>query len=261
MTASPTNAAIITCLLVVTSGCASLQSAGRKALGIGDKQMREAERLQRAERAGRLSEEQVDRRLTFLTERLDERRLHAAAWKYGWLTVTSAGGIASATRAGFEDGTKRVNGISQAGKALIGVTYLLFNPMPGVSGADPVREMPDATRADRVAQLVAAEDLLAREAERAHDRSSWLLYFGVVFINAAAAAPVLACGDEGLAAQSFGIGTAVGALQVLSQPWNGPADWEEYQRFVDTDGAVPSEPTTQWHIAPHDLGLAITARF
>jgi len=261
MTAQPTTVPLAICLLAIVSGCASLEKATRSALGIGTKEMREAERLAKEERTANISDEEIDRRLTFLTERLDERRLHAALWKYGWIGIDSAGGIASAVRAGFDDGSRRVNDISQAGKAVIGVAYLLLNPMPGVDGADPVRAMPAASREDKLARLARAEEILAREAERAHDRTSWLLHLGNVFVNAAASAPVLAYGNDGLALQSFLIGTGVGELQIWSQPWKGPADWEEYKQFVTTGGVEPRTPTAEWRIVPQGLGLGVAARF
>jgi len=261
MMARPAIVTLAICLLPTVSGCASLRSATVTALGIGTKEMREAQRLASEERAANISDDEIDRRLAFLTERLDERRLHAELWKYGWLAVDSAGGIASAARAGFDDGSRRVNDISQAGKGAIGVAYLLLNPMPGVDGADPVRAMPAASREDKLARLQRAEELLAREAERAHDRTSWLLHFGNVFINAAASAPVLAYGNDGLALQSFLIGTGVGELQIWSQPWKGPEDWQEYERFVATGRVEPRTPTAEWRIVPHGMGLGVAARF
>jgi hypothetical protein len=248
-------------LIVALSGCASLRSATLTALGIAGPDEVEARRLASAQRAAGLSDEQIERRTAFLTERLDERRLHAAAWKYGWLVVDGAGGIAAAARAATEDGTDQVNQISQAGKGAIGVAYILLNPMPGTAGADPIREMPDATREDKLARLAAAEELLARAADRARDRTSWLLHFGNVFINAAAAAPVLALGDEGQAAQSFGIGVAAGTLQILTQPWEGPSDWADYERFIASDGAGTDISSEEWQIVPHGIGLAVQRRF
>jgi len=260
--ARATTLSMVLALLVTLTGCASFRSAALDALGIGDEEMLEARRLARAERAGRLSDEQIERRLEWLVARLDKRRLHAALWKYGWLTVNAGGGIAAATQAALEDDdTDRVNHISQAGKAAIGVTYLLANPMPGTSGADPVRELPSRTREDKLAQLALAEHILAREAERAHDRTSWLLHVGNFFINAAAAAPVLAYGDESLAARSFGIGFAVGTAQILSQPWKGPSDWEEYEQFVATDGASERTSRMEWQVVPQGMGLGIAGRF
>jgi hypothetical protein len=261
MTSRPATIPVFLCLLATLSGCAALRSATLTALGRGDKETLEAQRLNRAARAADLPEEEIDRRLTFLVNRLDERQFHAAAWKYTWLVVNGGGVIVSAVQAGLaDDGTDQANEIAQAGKAAIGTTYLLVNPMPGTSGADPIREMPGATRQDKLAQLAGAEELLAREAERAKDRTSWLLHLGNLFINAAAAAPALALGDEALAAESFGIGAAVGVIQILSQPWKGPSDWDEYERFVAGYYAAP-EPTAEWQIMPHGLGIGIAGRF
>lgn len=264
MTAPKATSAIAICLLIALSGCAFVQSAVDSALGRGTTELREARALARSEREAGLSDAQIQRRLTFLTDRLDERRLHAAAWEYGWVAIVGGGGIAAATQAALADAgsTHQINDIAQAGKACIGVTYLLLNPMPNIDGADPVREMPSATREERLAQLADAEERLARTAERAHNRTSWWLHIGTVFINAAAAAPALAYGNGGLAASSFGIGVAAGEAQAWSQPWNGPDDWKEYENFVDTDGnPMPYVPEARWRLVPQGGGVAVQARF
>jgi hypothetical protein len=251
-------------LLVTTSGCAFVQKSVDSALGLGDRQMRQAERLQRQERAAQLSDAEIQRRLMFIERLLDRHWFHAAAWKYGWLTIVGAGGITAATEAGLADegSADQANSIAQAGKAVIGISYLLLNPMPGTSGAAPIREMPAATREERMAQLAAAEDLLARVAERAHNRYSWWLHIGTVLINAAAAAPALAYGDEQAAAKSFFVGLAGGEAQAWSQPWYGPGNWAEYEHFAATSGAPPPvEPQTKWRIVPYGRGVAVMAEW
>lgn len=251
-------------LLLCAPGCAFVESAVNSALGRGHRELIQAQRLQRAERAGLISDAQVDQRLAFLTERLDERQFHAAAWEWSWLAIVTGGGATAAVNAGLNDSgsSHQINDIAQAGKALIGVTYLSLNPMPGIWGADPIRDMPSATRDDRLAQLAAAEDLLARQAERAHNRYSWWLHIGTVFINAAAAAPALAYGNSALAGRTFAIGVVAGEAQAWSQPWYGPADWEEYERFIETNGApLPHEPQATWNLVPTGTGVALLGRF
>jgi hypothetical protein len=260
----PMRALLALGLLLTSSGCAFTQKAVDSALGLGDRQMREAKQMQRRERAAQLDDAEIERRLTFIEERLDDQQFHAAAWEYGWLLIVGGGGIAAATQAALEEegSTHQNNNIAQAGKAVIGVTYLSLNPMPATSGADPIREMPSATREERMEQLASAEDLLARTAERAHNRWSWWLHIGTVFINAAAAAPALAYGDEGLAAQSFFIGVAAGEAQAWSQPWYGPQDWADYERFAASNGKpLPVDPETKWRIVPTGTGVAVLAEF
>jgi len=84
-----------------------------------------------------LSDAEIQRRLTFIEERLDDQQFHAAFWEYGWLTIVGGGGIAAATQAALEEegSTHQINNIAQAGKAMIGVTYLSLNPMPATCGA------------------------------------------------------------------------------------------------------------------------------
>ena len=261
MDARPAKLCVGMCLLATLSACSTLPSPVQRALGIGGKEATEAQRLARAERAATLSDDQINRRIAFLTDRLDERRLHAAAWWYGWLVIDGGGMVARAWQSVYHYGTHRVSDISQAGKGAIGVAYLLLNPMPGVSGANPVRDMSSATREDKLAQLAEAEYILSRTAERAESRKSWLLHFGNLFLNAAAAAPVAAYGNWNRAAQGFFIGTAAGEAQIWTQPWNGPSDWADYERFVATDGAETRAPQSNWRIVPTGTGLAVLGRF
>jgi len=264
MNARPATLSASICLFAALSGCAFTENAIQSAFGTSGKEKAEQERLARAERASRLSDAEIDSRIAFVTERLDENRLHAAAWKYGWLVVNGGGMIAASTQAAVTHklgSDHQVSDITQAVKGAIGVCFLVFNPMPGTSGADPVREMPDQTHEEKLARLEKAEYILARSAERAHSRTSWYLHIGNILFNAALAAPVLGVGNAGLAAQNFGIGAGVGEVQILTAPWEGPRDWEAYERFVASQEGRPVTPTAEWHIVPNGVGLAVVGRF
>jgi hypothetical protein len=266
MNARPATIIASIAVLATLSGCTFAKNATYSALGWSGKEKTELGRMTRAERAEKLSDAELDRRVDFLTEKLDENRLHAAAWKYGWLVVNAGGGIAAAVQAAVVHNDNQpdhqTSDICQAVKGAIGVTYLLLNPMPGTSGADPVRELPNVTHEDKMARLGRAEYILAREAERAHSRTSWWLHFGNFMVNAILASPVLARGNQGLALQNFGIGFGVGEAQIWTQPWEGPKDWEDYERFVASEEGQPaSVPRAEWQIVPNGAGLAVVGRF
>src|SRR5262249_34664816 len=100
MNARPASISASICLLAALSGCAFTEHAVHSAFGTsGGQEQAEQARLIRAERASGLSDEQIESRIAFVSERLDENRLHAAAWKYGWLVVNGGGMIAAATQA------------------------------------------------------------------------------------------------------------------------------------------------------------------
>lgn len=214
-----------------------------------------------APEAAGLADEQIDQRLTFITERLDAGRFHARFWQYGWLTVNGGGMILASAQAPFDDGNDQVFDIIEASKGLIGVLYLLVQPMPGRDGAEPIRALPDATHDDKVARLVQAESLLYATAARAEQRKSWVIHLGNLVLNLTGGAILLARGDAGLAALSAGLDTTVGEIQIWTQPWQPTSDWHEYQRLVVSGQPVASAPPTSWRIGPRGRGLALQLAF
>lgn len=208
-----------------------------------------------------LGEGEVERRLEFVNARLDANRRHAAAWQYGWLVVNVGGTAASSAFAAIDEGNEQVFDILEAAKGTVGSIRLLVDPMPGMSGADPIRAMPSRTAADKLAQLARAERLLWDEAQRARQRTGWFVHVGNVVFNLASGAVLLALDEPVLAAVAFGVDTVVGEAQILTAPWRPIDDWEEYERFVATGlGAGPSPPT-RWHVRPNGRGVVIAVEF
>jgi hypothetical protein len=216
-----------------------------------------------AEEAARLTDAQIEERLTFLTHRLDDNELHASLWYYGFLAVNASGMLAGAATAAVEDNdNKQMYDILNSSLGLIGTTYLLLDPLPGRSGSDPIAELPATTHQERAAQMAAAEDLLYRAAGRARQRTGWILHTGNVVLNAGAASVLVARDDLGDAALLFFLNTAVGAAQILLTPWQPLDDWEQYRQWTD-GGGVPPDPQVRWGIGPlpGGQGLALQASF
>ena len=233
-------------LLVLISGCATIDRAAQSVFDPGVP----GPAPLTAEEAAQLDDEQVNKRLDFVTRSLDDNRLHAALWKYGFLAVNGGGMIAGAATAAVEsDEDDRVFNILNSSLGLIGVVYLLADPLPGTSGADPVYLMPYATHADRAAQLAAGEKILYAAAGRAKQRTGWVLTTGNVVLNGAAASVLLARESYGNAALLFFLNVAVGQAQILLTPWEPLTMWEEYQALI-ANGGVPPDPVVRWGIGP-----------
>lgn len=208
--------------------------------------------------AAQLPDAEIERRLAFVTERLDAGRTHANLWQYGFLAVNAGGTIAATALAPGDEGDDQVFDIIEASKGLIGIIYLLTSPMPGRQGADPVRAMPSATHDERAAQLAAAEELLYETAGRSYQRTGWVLHAGNVAINAAGAAVLLAREAYDKAALSFFLDTAVGEAQILLQPWQPLTDWREYEAFTT---GIPPDPEARWRVVPQADGVALRLEF
>jgi hypothetical protein len=105
--------------------------------------------------------------------------------------IDAAGSLSSTGLAATEDEKHRAYLVMRAVKGAIGFVYLAVNPVPGLSGADPVRAMPAETHSDKLNQLIAAENLLADADARSQQRFSWGYHIGNLLFNAAGAGAVV----------------------------------------------------------------------
>jgi hypothetical protein len=213
---------------------------------------------QAAPEAG-VPERAVRERLRFIEERLDSHRLHANLWYWGWMTVfvgsTPYNAIGAATT---DHGADRANYIAQGVLSLGGIGDLLFRPFDARFGADPVRALPGATPEERRQQLERAEALLRANAERAETRTSWLHHLANAAANGVAGLVVWAAGDGKLGAISAATGTAVGEVQIWTEPGGPVQDLKDYQRFK---AGHPAEAAGGWSIVPALGGVTVRYRF
>ena len=178
----------------------------------------------------------IDQRLRFLEERLDDSELHGQIWWYGWLTINSGATLAGGLSAGLsDDNDDTVKNATNATKAAIGLTRMLINPLEARFGADGIRDLPEGTREEKLAKLPAAEDQLKRNAARADRRWSVARHAGNVAINVAAGTFVALRGETGHAFE-VGVGGFIGGLAfILTEPWGPAQDWEDYQALTGGD--------------------------
>ncbi len=197
-----------------------------------------------------LTDAEIDQRLRFLEQRLDDSKLHGQIWHWSWLTVNGGSAVASTAMAiGTSDHDDTVSQSVQAARATIGTANMLLDPLEARHGADNIRDLPESTREQKLAKLRLAEDQLKRNADRTDTRYDWKRYAGNAFINAAAGGIIAGLAEEGEAFQ-VGISGFIGGLAMLwTEPWNPNNDWEDYQKLsggktsaIDVDVMVAARP-------------------
>jgi hypothetical protein len=176
-----------------------------------------------------LSDAQIDQRIRFLEQRLDDSKTHGQIWFWSWLVINSGSmvgnGIMAGTRREHDD---EVNYAIGAVLGAIGVADVLLRPLEARYGADPIRGLPEATREQKLAKLRAAEDQLRRNAERAEQRHQVLPYAGNAGLALAAGLVVGLWGEQGAGIET-GVSTLLGgALNIVTQPGRPEQDWESY---------------------------------
>jgi len=206
-----------------------------------------------------LSEAELDERIAFIEERLDAGEKHAKYWQWGWTGAYASGiAIGTAQAAATNSGKNRADYITTAVKATIGTTRLLFWRHPGRNGADEIDErLFGNTRSAKERRLQRGEEILQAVAKKAEERWNWKAHAGNVGLNLVGAGFILGFGHASDAAESFGVGVAVGTAHILSAPKRGTQDLDEYaMRF-----GMKTGKRWDWSLTPTLGGAALNVTF
>jgi len=212
----------------------------------------------------RLADTEIERRTQFIERRLEASQKHAEIWRGFWFGVDVGPGIALGVALGAtaDNGAERAGAIVNGVTATMGLIYLYANPLNARFGADPIREMPAATRAERIARLQRAEIILQENAARARQRKSWLVHLGNLAVAGIGAGVVAgAGGDPTEIALTGGSELLGGEIQFWTEPGAPASDLVDYREFLERGTAhpLPSQTRLRWRSMTN--GLAFDFRF
>ena len=193
-----------------------------------------------------LPDAELDRRVDFITQRLEASRTPARIWHWSWLAINGGAGAALNTGLAIADDNKvaRSSAIVQAVYGAVGVATQFVDPMNAQDGAEPLKALPDATRAEKVQKLERAEAILQQNAARNAQRTSWTLHLGNAAASAAAGLIVYAFGGKTDAAITGGSIFAGGELFLWTMPPGPVRDLEDYQALIQGHGPGAGAPTS-----------------
>lgn len=207
-----------------------------------------------------LPDAEVQRRLDFITRRLQASKLHGQAWYAGWLAV-SVGSLAYGAVEAIRDrkGGDRADGVGGVVLGAIGVGYVTLVPLQARRGADPLRALPDATPEQRRRKLERAQEMLRANAERTRLAESWASHLVGAGVGVVAGAAVWAASQDTQPAVITGATAIVGSeIQFWTEPLQPRRDFEDYVRKF---GLGPPGRAHGWRIVPADGGLALRFDF
>jgi hypothetical protein len=205
-----------------------------------------------------LSDSELDARLRFLEERLDDGETWAKYWQWGWAGTYSGSTVYGTVRAIVTNKEEnRTDHIVSAVKSAIGTSWMLLSRQPGRNGADSMRAITGNSRDARLARLAEGEVLLQAVAKRAEQRSDWRMHAGNIALNLAGAGFVFGFGRDSDAWLSLGVGIAVGELSIFSAPARGIQDLSDYQ----TRFGMKTASRFHWTIVPTMGGAAVMVTF
>ena len=183
--------------------------------------------------ADTLSDTELDRRIEWLEQTLDDGAGNAKLYERSWTTIYIGGLGFAALMTGVENKhDDTINYAVLGGKSVIGLTRQMLALHPGRLGGEPIREIPGDDRAANLQRLAVGEDQLLKIAKRTEQRTDWRAHLANVVLNLAGGGIILGLGNPSDAAQSIGIGIPMGIVRIMWQPTRGEQDLADYkQRF------------------------------
>jgi hypothetical protein len=201
-------------------------------------------------------------RLSFIENRLEERRPYAKYWWIGWTSFYGLGTVIESAQAATEgDDSKQADEVVGAVKASIGVARLLIWPPTAKLGAAPMRVVAPTDESACRERLRIGEELMRKNARESKARWDWKRHAINVGINVAGGLIVAEGWDDPSRGwRSAGIGIAVGEIFGFSHPWKADDDLAEYDaKFGQSADLAPTK--ISFEVTPRLGGLSFGMRF
>lgn len=161
----------------------------------------------------------------------------AWAWRRNWTLINvglMAGSFALVPLVNHEDRPDWI--ISGAGSGITAITTWFF-PLRVESAAEELEALPAARRAERLPRL------WRESAEDEHDRVTWPWHVANVALSAGAGAIIAFGYDHYVSGAVTAVaGTALGEVQILTQPTQLDLDCQPRLALVPAVGFVPASP-------------------
>ena len=208
-----------------------------------------------------MSDAEIDERLSYLAQGVDEISSPYAYWQYGWSGLYGVSAISNFSTAFDEDDHDEevlawVSGL----KSSLALTKMLLEPVPILTELD-VSQMANETAAEKRAlklyRLKEYEAQLSATALRSDERYQWQTHATTIGVNLVAAAAIAAWGDSDDALGSAALGIGMGELAIWTQPTKATQKWQAYQTYF----ADVKEDDITWYLQPRLNGLDIIVTF
>jgi hypothetical protein len=187
-----------------------------------------------------LSGPEIERRIAFIEQRLEERQRATQIWYWSWMAFNGGSMVGLGIVAGLsKHGDDKVSNGVQAGLGAIGVADLLLRQPEARYGTAPIAGLPEDTREEKIIELRAAESRLHSNAEQSEQRRSWVVHLGDAAVNGLAGLAIALAGRTSDGIIAFASGVAFGELQIWTQPSGPIIDWQDYKRQVGGEAHRP----------------------
>jgi len=208
-----------------------------------------------------MSEAELDDRIQYLEQGIEEISSPYAYWQYGWSGLYGVSAISNFATALDEDNhDDEIYAWVSALKSSAALTKMLLAPVPLLDieeNHEYEEESEQSLREQKESRLTLLEDKIVSTAIRSDERYQWQTHATAVGVNLVAAAMIATWGDSDDALSSAAIGISMGELAIWTQPTKATKAWQTYQtHFNDVEAE-----TVTWYLQPRLNGLDLIVTF
>ena len=226
--------------------------------------------------ADSLSDEELNRRIDFIQNRLDDGTTDAKRWQYSWMFINGAAGYlqlgTATTLTDSDEKNERYDNIVGGIAGLLATGDLILNPLNSWNASAKLQNLPQTTDEEIKAKLQFGEQLLKDCADREIYGRSWQTHAlaGLVSVIGGVAIVLDKEDDDddddyryGDGAFFFASSMLVAEIQIFTMPTRAIKDWEDYSSmsFDDSRAQVKESPEMDYFISASPKGLFCTILF
>lgn len=208
-----------------------------------------------------MSDAEIDERLSYLEQSINDVSSPYAYWQYGWSGLYSVSAISNfSTALDEDDHDEEVLAWVSGLKSSAALAKMLLEPVPLLAEPDVsgfANDTVEEQRALKLVKLKEYETQLSATALRSDERYQWQTHATTIGVNLIAAAAIATWGDSDDALGSAALGIGMGELAIWTQPTKATQQWQSYQtHFSDIE-----KESVSWYLVPKLNGLDLVMTF
>ncbi|MFC2137974.1 hypothetical protein ACFLTE_07355 [Bacteroidota bacterium] len=212
-----------------------------------------------------ISDSLVSERIQCIQNMLQQQKVNANLWWYGWLMGYSVATVGQGTAYFLSDDISlRQDMVLGASTTILGVVGQLIMPLNPGYKVEILTQIPELTPENRLEKLSKAEELLNEVALREKDGRTWQVHALCGAVNLTGGIITWIGFDRSIWAGVgyFAFNTAISEIQILTQPTRAIKDYQKYcEKYKSDNTPVSYKVKPTYYVSAYPGGITFKVMF
>jgi hypothetical protein len=212
-----------------------------------------------------LTDAMVSERIGMIEHMLDQQKVRADRWWYGWLAGYGAATIVQTTICLTSDelGTRQDMALGAA-TTLLGAAGQIISPLKPDKALQVAEQLPEQTRAEKMNRLAEDERLLQQKATLEKSGKSWQTHAICTAVNLGSGLVTWIGFNRNVWAGlgNFALNTVITEAQIFSQPGRSRKEFDRYRKkYMAGDGTACTGTDINWSLNVYAGRVSLVVNF